>query len=92
MWSVFTKPGVAGAVLQTPLQTQKLQKVHLPPPVMCHVYHVMSHMSHVMCPISHVTCHMSCFFFFDKLLKLIGGGFVINGDTPSSFNTKIVKT
>ena len=34
---------------------------------------------------------MSCvnvFFFFDKLVKLVGGGSVINGATPSSFFNK----
>ena len=43
---------------------------------------VTCHMSHVTCHVSHVTCHI---FFFDKVVKLIGEGFVINGATPSSF-------
>ena len=36
--------------------------------------------------VSHVTCHMSCvtchIFFFYNVVKLIGGGFVINGAYP----------
>ena len=46
-------------------------------------------MSHVMCHVSHVTCHVShvkffVFFccFFVKVVKLIGGGSVINGANP----------
>ena len=43
-----------------------------------------------MCHMSNVTCHMSCvpcqiFFFFEKEVKLVGGGSVINGASPSSF-------
>ena len=49
--------------------------------VMCHVSCVMCHVSHVTCP-----CHMSHFFsssfFSDKVVKLIGGGSVINGAYP----------
>ena len=44
-------------------------------------------MSHVMCQMSCVTCHMShvtC-FFLDKVVKLVRGGSVINGATPSIF-------
>ena len=47
--------------------------------VTCHMLHVIFH-------VSHVTCHMSQFFlliffflfFLDKVVKLIGGGSVIN--------------
>ena len=35
-------------------------KVHLPPPVVCHVSDVMCHVSCVMCHVSCVTCHVSC--------------------------------
>ena len=50
----------------------------------------MCHVSRVTCHVSHVTCHMSRFFFFfffsflfsDKVVKLIGGGSVINGGLP----------
>ena len=46
-----------------------------------------------MCQVSRVTCQVSrvtCFFyflkfFFNKVVKLIGGGSVINGASPSSF-------
>ena len=57
--------------------------------VMCHVKcqvtcHVTCHVTcQVTCHMSHVTCHMSFFFFFlDKVVKLIGGGSVINGAYP----------
>ena len=40
----------------------------------CVVYHM-----------SPVTCHMSHSFSFDKVVKLAGGGSVINEVTPSSF-------
>ena len=42
-------------------------------------------MSRVTCHVSHVTCNVSLFFFLDKVVKLIGGGSVINGAYPSSF-------
>ena len=50
----------------------------------------MCHTSRFTCHVSIVTCHMShinlifFFFFFDKVVKLIGGGSVINGAYPSS--------
>ena len=45
------------------------------------VSHVKCHVSRVTCHVSHVTCHMLFFFvlFFDKMVKPIGGGSVING-------------
>ena len=50
---------------------------------------ILTHMSDVACHVSHVMCHMSpcnmSFFsssFFDKLVKIIGGGSVINGAYP----------
>ena len=49
-------------------------------------------MSHVTCHVSHVTCHETLFFsssiFFlslYKVVKLVGGGSVINRATPSGF-------
>ena len=39
------------------------EKVHLPPPVTCHVSHVTYHMSHVACHVSHVKCNFFSFFF-----------------------------
>ena len=58
--------------------------------VMCHMSHVTCHMSHVTCHMSHVTCHMShvtCNFLLDIVLKLVGGGSVINGAYPFSYCT-----
>ena len=52
-----------------------LEKVHFPPPVMCHRSCVTFHMSRVTCPVSHVTSH--------KVVKLVGGGSDIDGATPS---------
>ena len=60
----------------------------------CHVSHVKCHMS-VMCHMSSVTCQVSHVFFlssfflnifFYKVVKLVGGGSVINGATLSSLN------
>ena len=53
------------------------EKVRLPPPVMCN-------RSQVTCHMSHFTCHVSQFFFVDKVVKLVGGGSLIHGATPSS--------
>ena len=57
--------------------------------VMCHVSCVMCHVSCVTCHVSRVTYHVSrffiIFFFSDKVVKLIGGGSVINGAYPVSF-------
>ena len=67
------------------------ENVHPPKRVMCHVSCVMCHVSCVMCHVSRVTCHVShitcqdflfLFFFSDKVVKLIGGGSVINGAYP----------
>ena len=54
-------------------------RFHLPPPVMCHVSHVMYHMSHVMC---HMSLNFCLIFCSDKVVKLVGGGSVINGAYP----------
>ena len=53
--------------------------------VTCHVSHVMCHVSRVTCHVSHVTCNFFSFFFSDKVVKLIGGGSVINGAYPVQF-------
>ena len=37
-----------------------------------------------MCHVPHVMCKF--FFFNDKVVELVGGGSVINGANPSSFN------
>ena len=55
--------------------------------VSCFLFHMSGityHLSRVTCHLSRVTCH-NFFFFFYKLLELVGGGFVINGVTPSRF-------
>ena len=44
---------------------------------------VRCHVSHVRCHVSGVTCHM--YFFFYKLVGLVGGGSVINGSYPVQF-------
>ena len=59
----------------------------------------MCHMSRAMCHLSRVTCHMShiIFFFkcnlssFEKVVKLVGGGFVINGPTPSGLLRRTIR-
>ena len=61
------------------------EKVHFPPPVICHVSHVTCHVSRVTCHMSHVRCHMIFFFFFYKFVKFVDRGSEINGATPSSF-------
>ena len=45
--------------------------------VICTMSHVTCHMSSVTCHMSHVMCHMS-HFFSGEVVKLIGGGSVIN--------------
>ena len=52
--------------------------------VTCFVSCVTCHMSRVRYHVSHVTCHNIFFiyFFFYKVVKLIGGGSVINGAYP----------
>ena len=55
------------------------------PPITCHLLHIMCHVSHVQCHVLHVMCSMSQYFFLsflDKVVKLVGGGFVINGPYP----------
>ena len=47
-----------------------------PPPVMCHVSHITSHVSLVKCQM--------LYFLLNKVMKLVGGGYVINRATLSS--------
>ena len=47
----------------------------------------MCHVSHVTCHMSHVTIFFVC-FFLHKVVKLIGGGSVINGAYPIKFSHK----
>ena len=51
--------------------------------------HILFHVSHVTCHVSHVMCHMSIFtiffiFIFYKVVKLFGGGSVIQPLQPVS--------
>ena len=54
--------------------------------VTCHVSRVTWHMSRVTCHMARVLCHNFFLFkfFLEKEVKLVGGGSVINGATPSS--------
>ena len=50
-------------------------------------------MSGVRCQVSGDTFFLllfSSFLFFDKVVKLVGGGYVINGATPSCFFFSVV--
>ena len=58
------------------------------PPSTCHVSHILCHVSCVACHVSHVTCQMS--HFFDRVVKLVSGGSVINGATPFSSSIEAV--
>ena len=52
------------------------------------------HVSHVTCPLSHVNFFFFIFYplnFFDKVVELVGGGYVINGAYPVQFNNKKYK-
>ena len=46
---------------------------------MCQMSEAMCHMSHVRCYVSDVRCQVSYVFFFDKVVKQVGGGSGING-------------
>ena len=53
---------------------------------MCLVSCVIRHMSYDICHMSHVMLFLVLFkVFFYKGMKLVGGGSVISGATPSSF-------
>ena len=58
----------------------------------CVTCHVTCHVLHVTCPVSHVTIFFFFFSFFlffpDKVVKLIGGGSVINEAYPVYFELK----
>ena len=56
--------------------------------VMCQVSGVTCHVSGIRCHMSCVRCHVSgvkCYFFWDKVLVLVGGGYVIIGAYPVQF-------
>ena len=62
----FNRPGVAGAVLQSPLSfINSLSEIfkECSSHTICHVSCVMCHMSRVMFHLSHVTCHLSHVIF-----------------------------
>ena len=88
------KPGLVGAVLQSPpsLIHSFIQRSFSP-----NIFNTLSFLSHQnqradilreCSPPPCVTCHMSCVtchFFFDKLVELVRGGSVINGTYHISF-------
>ena len=51
------------------------------PPTMCHMSHVMCQVSGVRCQVS----HFFIFFFFNKVVELVGGFSVIKGAYPVYF-------
>ena len=59
---------------------------------MCHMSYVTCHGSCVICNMSHVTCAVSdikkILLLLDEFVELVGGGSVINRDTPSSLDIK----
>ena len=65
-------PGVAGAVLQTPLL---LINKFMSPQSFCS--NIFETPSHITCHMSHITC-IFFIFFLDKVLKLVGEVLVIN--------------
>ena len=62
------------------------EKVHLPPPVTCHVSHVMCYMSRITCHMSHVT-FLYIFFLFTKWLSLSVEGLLSIGLPRHDFYT-----
>ena len=56
--------------------------IHLPQHIICHMSCVTCQMSFVTCHMSCVTCIVSHVLFFNKVVKLVGGGSVINGAYP----------
>ena len=88
---VFNRPGIAGAVLQTPpsfvncLFLQIFRTPSLPnhrsegAEILREGLGGTFHVSHVTCHASRVICHMSCATKSDKVVKLVSGGLFING-------------
>ena len=62
---------------------------------MCQMSCVLCHVSCAICHVSRVPCHMShvtfIIFFADNVVKVVGGGSVINGATSSSFDASKVE-
>ena len=63
---------------------------------MCHISSVLCQVSGVRCQVSHANVYIY-FLFLDNVVKLVGGGSVINGATPASLNlcsltfTKVIR-
>ena len=55
---------------------------------MCHVSHITCHMSHVVCHMSHVV--FLYIYIFYKVVRLVGGGSVINRATLSIFLVRTI--
>ena len=49
---------------------------------MYHMSLVMCHKSHVMCHMAGVRCQVTGVFIFYKVVRLVGGGSVMNGAYP----------
>ena len=71
------------AIMSRARELKFLENVHPPPPVTCHMSHGTCHVSRVTGHVSHVTCNFFSFFSeIYKVVKLVGGGSVINGAYP----------
>ena len=77
------------------------ENVHLLSPVnfqvscvTCHVSCVTCHLSQVTCHMSPITCHLKKYitilFFWEKVVRLVGVGYVINGAYPVQIIDKSV--
>ena len=74
-------PNLPDIINPKPLElgSWNFERMFTPPPcVTCHMSGVTRHMSGVRCHVSSVTCH----FLWKKVVKLAGGGSVINGAYP----------
>ena len=94
-YNIFNRPGVAGAVLQSPLKLRYslINSVSHPfPPSLQNIitlkqYFLESlsphHLSNVRCRVSLIfTFYLIYFFISDKVVELVGGGSFINGAYP----------
>ena len=98
-YGIFYRPGVAGAVLHTALLfihsvsqsafSSKSSKYHKSQTVRAKELKFLENVhppQHVTCQMAHVKCHVIfLFFLFGKVVKLIGGGLLSMGPTPSIF-------
>ena len=102
-FKVFNRPGVAGAVLQTPLWlinwlthsslSKYLQNTFTPKPweLGPHLSCVIFHVSCVTCHISYAMYHKKIKINADKAVEFVVGGSVINGAIPSSLKLNCLK-